>query len=345
MPLLLAMILSVMVFPIQKIFEKKIRCNRLLATLSSITIILFITASLLFIIYYQLNSISNNGEDYSKKITEIYYNTISYFESNLNISENNSLTNKEIKIEDLVQGNLDKISNLISESGSIFSDLVLIPIYLFFFLYYRRFLRIFVYKLFNNKPKSFLNSMINEIYNVQKNYLIGLIKVITIVGVLNTIGLILLGIENAIFFGFFAALLLLIPYIGIFIGSLIPAVVALATKDSAWYAIGVIIIFSFIQFLEGNFITPKITGSKVNMNAFAAILSLIIFSMLWGIAGMIVALPIMASLKIIFDNTPNFEAYGFLIGEPIDWQLQSKARSRLKRWNKIRTTKKPKFTR
>lgn len=337
MPLLLAMILAVMVFPIQKIFEKKLRCSRLLATLSSIIIVLIITACLISIIYYQLYNISNSGEDYSKKITEIYHKTINYFESNLNISKRNSFTNKELKIENLVQGNFDKISNFISESGSIFSDLVLIPIYLFFFLYYRRFLRIFVYKLFSNKSKSFLNTIINKVYNVQKNYLIGLIKVITIVGVLNTIGLLILGIENAIFFGFFAALLLLIPYIGIVIGSLIPAVIALATKDSAWYAFGVIAVFGFIQFLEGNFITPKITGSKVNMNAFAAILSLIIFSMLWGVAGMIVALPIMASLKIVFDNTPSLNAYGFLIGEPVDCHLQTKARSRLKHWKKIRS--------
>ena len=80
----------------------------------------------------------------------------------------------------------------------------------------------------------------------------------------------MLGIGNPFFFGFLVALLLLIPYIGVIIGSLLTAVIALATKDSAWYAIGVIGVFGFIQFLEGNFITPKITGSKVSVNAFFA---------------------------------------------------------------------------
>jgi predicted PurR-regulated permease PerM len=336
MPLLLAMILAVMVFPIQKFFEKKLRCSRLFATLFSIIIILFITASFISIIYFQLNNISNNGENYSEKISKVYYKAIGYFENVLNISSRNSLVNEDLKTENLIKGNFDKIGEFISVSGSVFSDLVLIPIYLFFFLYYRRFLREFIYKLFRNKQKSFLNFMMKKIYNVQRNYLLGLIKVITIVGILNTIGLLLLGIENAVFFGFFAALLLLIPYVGIIIGSLIPAVVALVTKDSMWYPFGVIAIFGFIQFLEGNFITPKITGSKVSMNAFVTILSLIMFSMLWGIAGMIVALPVMASLKIIFDNTPRFHAYGFLIGEPVDKHLQSKAITRLKRWKKLK---------
>jgi predicted PurR-regulated permease PerM len=181
--------------------------------------------------------------------------------------------------------------------------------------------------------------MIRKVYTIQQNYLIGLIKVIFIVGTLNTIGLVILGINNPIFFGFFAAILLLIPYIGIIIGSLIPAILALATKDSAWYAFGIIAIFGFIQFLEGNFITPKITGSKVSINAFVAILSLIVFSMLWGIAGMIVALPVTATLKIIFDNTPEYQAYGFLMGEPIDKHLHSSVINRLKAWKKIRKMK------
>jgi predicted PurR-regulated permease PerM len=253
------------------------------------------------------------------------------------MNRRNTLFSRDLKIENILKGNFDKIGEFLTQSGSLLSNLVLIPIYLFFFLYYRRFFRTFYYKVFRNKSKDFLNKMIRKIYTIQQNYLIGLIKVICIVGVLNTIGLLILGIEHAIFFGFFAAFLLLIPYVGIIIGSVIPAVVALATKDSAWYAFGVIAIFLFIQFLEGNFITPKITGSKVSINAFIAIVSLIIFSMLWGIAGMIVALPITATLKIIFDNTPGYHAYGFLIGDPVDKHLQGRAITRLKKWKEIRS--------
>jgi len=141
------------------------------------------------------------------------------------------------------------------------------------------------------------------------------VSVMVIVGILNSIGLLILGIEYPFFFGFLCALLLLVPYVGIIIGSILPALVALATKDSYWYAVGVIGIFGFIQFLEGNYITPKITGTKVSLNAFVSILSIILFSMLWGIPGMILALPITASLKVIFDNTKNMKNIGFLLGE------------------------------
>ncbi len=149
-----------------------------------------------------------------------------------------------------------------------------------------------------------------------------------------------LGIDYPFFFGFLCAFLLLIPYIGIIIGSILPALVALATKDSYWYAVGVIGIFSFIQFIEGNLITPKITGSKVSINAFVSILSIVVFAMLWGTAGMILALPITASLKVLFDHSPQFHAYGFLLGEPTEEFLKSKARRRLKIWKQIRKEKK-----
>jgi predicted PurR-regulated permease PerM len=132
---------------------------------------------------------------------------------------------------------------------------------------------------------------------------------------------------------------LLIPYIGIIIGSLLPALIALATKDSYWYAVGVIGIFGFIQFLEGNFITPKITGSKVSLNAFVSILSIILFSMLWGIPGMILALPVTASLKVLFDNSDNMKPIGFLLGEAKEKYFSNKAKNRLNIWKKIRVQK------
>ena len=178
--------------------------------------------------------------------------------------------------------------------------------------------------------------IIKKIYDIQQNYLVGLIKVMLIVGVLNTTGLLLLGIENAVFFGFFGALLLIIPYVGVIIGALLPALVALVTKDSYWYVFGVLALFSVIQFVEGNFITPKITGEKVSVNAFMVIFSLIAFAMLWGVAGMIVAIPVTATIKILCDHSENYKAFGFLIGEPENKFLRSVARSRLKKWKAIR---------
>ncbi|MDO7171931.1 AI-2E family transporter [Mariniflexile sp. AS56] len=338
-PIIFAIILSVMIFPIQRLVEKKWHCSRLFATLTSLITLFVLTALLFFLISSRLMYFMDNSEVYSQKLGELFHKSVNGLEQTFNIGNNRLFSKGEFKAENIIKDNLDKIGIVLTESSSLLSDLVLIPIYIFFFLYYRAFFRTFVYKVFKSKSKSFINSVLKKIYAIQQNYLLGLIKVILIVGCLNSLGLLLLGIGNPFFFGFLAALLLLIPYIGVIIGSLLPAILALATKDSAWYAFGVIAIFGFIQFLEGNFITPKITGSKVSVNAFVAISSLVLFSMLWGITGMVLALPITATLKILFDNTPGCEAYGFLIGEPVDKHLQSKARVRLKIWKAIRKSK------
>lgn len=338
-PIIIAIILSVSGFPFVQFLERKLRINRIVSAIVAIVILSLIIFALLLFIGFQLSDILEKGDFYAEKLNNVYNTIATKLESFLGI-EKNELSLKKVNIGATIKDNFVGIIDFLTSSGSFFSDIILIPLYIFFFLIYRKFFTSFIYRAFSKDGNTLkAKTILNKLYNVQQNYLVGLFMVMGIVGVLNSIGLLILGIDNAIFFGFLAALLLLIPYIGIIIGSLLPAVVALATKDSLWYPVGVIVIFAFIQFIEGNFITPKITGSKVSINAFVAILSIILFSMLWGIAGMIVALPVIASLKVVFDSIPELKPYGFLIGEPLDEYLRSEARIRLKKWKMIRKEK------
>src|SRR5690606_11762606 len=137
--------------------------------------------------------------------------------------------------------------------------------------------------------------------------------------------------------GSLAALLMLLPYIGIAIGSILPALFALAVKDSAWYALGVVAWFQFVQFLEGNIITPNIVGSKVSINPLMAIIGILLGGMLFGLAGLILALPLLATLKVIFDASPQTEALGFLIGEPEkDHLKRNSTQELLMKWGIVR---------
>ncbi|MBN8567331.1 MAG: AI-2E family transporter [Flavobacteriales bacterium] len=338
-PIIIAIILSVSGFPFVQFLERKLRINCIVSAIVAIVILSLIIFALLLFIGFQLSDILEKGDFYAEKLSNVYNTIATKLESFLGI-EKNELSLKKVNIGATIKDNFVGIIDFLTSSGSFFSDIILIPLYIFFFLIYRKFFTSFIYRAFSKDGNTLkAKTILNKLYNVQQNYLVGLFMVMGIVGVLNSIGLLILGIDNAIFFGFLAALLLLIPYIGIIIGSLLPAVVALATKDSLWYPVGVIVIFAFIQFIEGNFITPKITGSKVSINAFVAILSIILFSMLWGIAGMIVALPVIASLKVVFDSIPELKPYGFLIGEPLDEYLRSEARIRLKKWKMIRKEK------
>jgi predicted PurR-regulated permease PerM len=338
-PLLFAIILSISIFPLVKFLERKLRFKRVFSALTAILVMIVVIGLLFTFIGIQISEIVSKSDMYALRLEQIYNRHIAQIENDFGINRN-----------DFVKGNFDfgktlkeNFSNIISflgASGGILSDIILIPLYMFFFLFYRKFFQIFIYKVFcKGDDNTKVKLLIQKLYKVQQNYLVGLFTVMGIVGLLNSLGLLILGIENPFFYGFLAALLLLIPYVGIIIGSIIPAIIALVTKDSAMYSVGVIGLFSFVQFIEGNFITPKITGSKVSINALVAIVSIIGFSMLWGTSGMILALPIVASLKILFDAIPSLEPYGFVLGEPREDQIKSEARMRLKKWQEIRKKK------
>ena len=204
----------------------------------------------------------------------------------------------------------------LATTSNVLGNMLLIPIYMFFLLYYRDFFKMFFYKVFKGISRSKIDAVLTKIYAAVHSYLTGLVTVTLIVGTLNTIGLLILGIDYAVFFGFLAAALLIIPFIGILIGSILPIIVALITKDSPMYAVGVAGVFLFVQFLEGNFITPQIVGSKISINGMVAIIALLLGSALWGISGMALSLPTIAILKVIFDNVPDLQPYGYLMGEP-----------------------------
>lgn len=153
-----------------------------------------------------------------------------------------------------------------------------------------------------------------------------------IVAVLNTVGLIALGIDYAWFFGSFASLLMPLPYIGIAIGSISPVLFALAVKDSAW--------FQVVQFLEGNIITSNIVCSKASINPLMAIIGILLGGMIFGLDGLIIALPLIATLNVIFDANPNLEAIPFLIGEPEKVHLKRNSTQELLiKWGIVKISK------
>ena len=207
------------------------------------------------------------------------------------------------------------LGSTLSTTAGVLSVLTLVPIYVFCFLYYRDHMRQFMFRFVApDKRTGVLNTMDN-IQSVVQAYISGLLTVILIVAVLNALGLLVLNVKFAIFFAAFASVMAVIPYIGIMVGATIPALVTLVETGSPARAAAVVGVFMFVQFLEGNFITPMVTGSKVSINPMAAIVALILGGELWGTAGMILSIPLVAVLKVVFDANKSLEPWGFLLGD------------------------------
>ena len=128
-----------------------------------------------------------------------------------------------------------------------------------------------------------------------------LVKFVTTVGlaIVFTVGLLLFGVNYAYIWGPLAAVLNLIPYAGAVIGMIPPAIVAAIQTGGVMTSIWVLVFFEAVQLVESNVITPKLVGNKVNLNLLAVLLSTIYWGWLWGLVGVILAVPITAAVKVI----------------------------------------------
>ncbi|MDB5234801.1 MAG: hypothetical protein JWR44_1794 [Hymenobacter sp.] len=210
------------------------------------------------------------------------------------------------------------LGSTLSTTAGVLSVLTLIPIYIFCFLYYRDHMRQFMFRFVAPDKRTAVLHTMDSIQTVVQAYIQGLLTVIVIVSVLNAIGLLLLGVKFAIFFAIFASVLAVIPYIGIMVGASNPAQITLVETGSPAKAASVVGVFLVVQFLEGNFITPTVTGSKVSINPMAAIVALILGGELWGTPGMILSIPLIAVIKVVLDASKTTEPWGFLLGDVTD---------------------------
>lgn len=308
-----------------------------IASLLSIIIVVIILGFVIFFLSSQINKIARELPAISGRLDMLIGKIHVFLEERFGVAEQEQTQYFRNSLNNLIQNSSRFLSNTVSATADFFTSFLLVVLSLFFLLYYSSFFKEFLYRLIRKEGHQKLEHIFVRGESVVRSYILGLFIVIIIVGTLNTIGLAILGVEYALFFGVLASLLTIIPYLGIFIGSLLPIVFVLLTKDSLWYPIGVALVFWFVQFLEGNFITPNIVGNRVSLNPFAAIVALFIGGAVWGPAGMILFIPYMALLKVVFDVIEPLEPYGFLLGNPEEKVKTNKFVAKIKnKWNKSR---------
>ena len=312
-PFAFASILAILLLPLCNRLEK-FGLPRALAITVCILLFMIVLSIIIYFIVKELLSFEDILPQLSLKAEIMWRNLQLYIRDNFHITRTKQTLEGQKYLTEFIKNNSYMIGNTVSFTTNIIVNFVLIPIYVFLFLYYRNFFHTFLHKAFGEKNVDKVNEILINIKSVILNYIVGLLTVILIVGVLDSIGLLFLGIDYAMFFGFFAGLFVLIPYIGIIFGATLPILMALITKDSSWYAIGVAIIMGTVQFVEGNFITPYVVGSKVSLNAMASIVALLLFGKLWGMPGLILAIPLTAIIRVICDSVDALKPLGFLLG-------------------------------
>ncbi|MBU2061998.1 MAG: AI-2E family transporter [Bacteroidetes bacterium] len=313
-PILFAIIIAIILSPFIDFLVRK-RMNRVLAISIALTIISFCGFTLMLFIGSRLTFFAETFPLVMDKFYVIIENTVNWLSHYFHIRTRVINSFIEDSKTELFSNGKKEIGATLSFMGNTLVSAVLIPVYVFMILFYQPLLLDFFRRVFGKSNEKDVNEILGSTKSIIQSYLIGLLLEALIIAALNTIGLLILDIRYAIVLGIIGALLNVIPYLGGLIAMSLFAIVALVTKDSSIYMLYVIILYSVIQFIDNNYIIPKLVGSKVKINALVAIVAAIAGGALWGVAGMFLSLPLIAITKLIFDRIEVLKPWGFLLGD------------------------------
>ena len=313
-PLVFATILAIVLHPVVNFFVRR-KINRVIAIILTLLLAFSLIAALGGFLFSQASKFSDSWPMLVDKFTLTLNQAADwasrYFDINPDKIQEWILKTKT----EIINAGTASIGHTLFVVGNTIVIVFLVPVYIFMILFYHPILIEFIRRLFGETHKSKVSEIISQTKTVIQRYLVGLVIEAVLVAIMNSTGLLILGIDYAILLGIIGALLNVIPYIGGIVAVALPMMIALATKSTAWYAVYVLIVYYVIQLIDNNFIVPKIVASKVKINALFSIIVVLAGNALWGIPGMFLAIPLLAIVKLICDHVDSLKPWGFLLGD------------------------------
>lgn len=310
-------LLAFLLLPFARGIEKR-GLPRWLGALCATLLMVVLVLGIFFLAGWQLTRFGDDLPALQAAFTAKGQAAQQWIEDQAHISQRDQLKWFNARLGQLTSSGGEMVMKLFSGTGAVLAAVVPIPIIVFLLLFLKDKFRTFFEQLGKDSDDMVLDIML-RVSKLSRKYIRGVLIVIVILGVLNSVGFLFLGLKYAMLLGFAVGVLNVIPYVGVLVGSLIPIIIALITKDSMMYAVGALGVCVVTQFLENNFITPKIVGSSVSINPLASIAALIGFGLVWGVVGMVLAIPITGMLKIVCDSIPSLKPFGYILGEEIEY--------------------------
>lgn len=317
-PIVYGVFFAFMLKPICDRFERLFK-NRVLAILLTLLTVFVVIGGVFTFFIVEINEVISQADgivlQIQKSLEDLVIRAGTWI--GFDPSESLKLMRENINGSGTTNGSVRIITTGLSTTGSLLASFSLIVIYTFLFLLYSTAIKRFFIGQFRSTSRADGVATIREIQGVATNYLGGMLTVMLILGVLNSLGLYLIGIRFALVWGFLGALLAVVPYIGTVIGGLLPTLYAFATTGTTWQPLAVVLLYATIQSVEGNFITPKVVGNSVKINALAAIISLIFGAIFWGVAGVILAIPLLAMVRVTLQHIDATKPVALLLSDDL----------------------------
>ena len=299
---------------------------RALSSLSCILILVVVLIGIVLIINTQISTFAENISQIQDKGKEFLQQAQSYIEDQIGMTPKEQAEVVKKQAENSNQSGPGLPARILSGITSTLTGIVLSLVITFLMIYNKEQFETFFLKLYDDHDKEKVKNIVGQITQVSQKYLTGRAMSVLIIATMYSIGLLIVGVKNAVLLAGIAALLTVIPYLGTVLGGLFPVLMALLTEDvqtALWAAVVMIV----IQTIDNYFIEPNVVGGEVNLNALWSILSILAGGMIWGVAGMIVFLPLFGIIKIVCDHVEPLKPVGYILGEP-----GGKKPSKIKLW-------------
>jgi predicted PurR-regulated permease PerM len=302
-----------MLKPIAAFFERKLR-NRILSIFVAYIVAVIPLLALLFFFINQSRILFSDLPSVRDRLNEVMTMTFNWVDEKFQLDADASSQWMSDNILAASDVPIDLIQNSLESTGYVMANIVLVIMITFFMLLYRTAFKNFFLAQIKSDAKERVEEVLYKIQNLTNRYMIGQGIVIVLLGLLIGSALWLIGVPYPFFWGFLAGFLEIIPYVGTSIGGILPVFYMLMVSDTLWQPLAVVALYIIVQQIEGNIISPNVMGPSIKVNPLFIILGLFIGGILWGISGMILALPILAVSKEIFRS--------FNVTEPLSYLME-----------------------
>jgi predicted PurR-regulated permease PerM len=286
------------------------------ASVLSLIALLLMVSGLILLLEIQLSDIAQDLSKIQQRVNGLIAHLKDYVQHTFGISR--SEQQKMIKEQqgDGMGKAAGMITALVGSFASILIDAVLVLVYTFLFIYFRAHFKSFILRILSRQNRETAKDVLQNASTVTQHYLGGLGLMIVMLWVMYGIGFSIAGVQNALFFAILCGILELVPFAGNITGTSITVLMALAQSGDTRIVIGVIITYGCVQLLQTYILEPLVVGERLNINPLFTILIIVVGEALWGIAGMILAVPLLGIFKIVCDNSEPLKDIGYLIGPP-----------------------------
>ena len=314
MPLCFAIVLAFLLLPVNKWLVKKGLPQVPAMILSIMVAVVLIVA----IVYFLSTQLAQFLEDLPKirRNLDRHVDTIQqWIRQNFKISKREQQEAIESASADMKTTGPGMLGTTFITAASALILVLLLPIYTFLILYYRDLIRKFFISIFADKHRASVEEVLSESRIIIQSYMVGLLIEMGIVAILNATGFLIIGIDYAIFLAVLAAILNMIPYVGMLIASIVCMLVTLANTNSISDIIWVGVALTVVQFIDNNILMPYVVSSKVKINALVSIIGVFIGGALAGVSGMFLSIPGIAIMKAVFDRVDGLQPWGMILGD------------------------------